>query len=133
MGGSQFLCKVFRKQPFQFYKYIQKSILSKETPLGTTMRKCALCFLLNCRFQFLSHGILEELLQKLYLLCFTYQHVDCFYTLSKYQFSGKIVVKIGQVFVDVQRAVYFNQKYRGVGRMHSIARKRILRKMYRKH
>ena len=41
------------------------------------------------------------MLQKTYPFYFTYQHVDCLYTLVKYRFSGKIVVKSGQVFDTV--------------------------------
>jgi len=48
-------------------------------------------------------------------------------------FSGKIVAKIEQMFDNVQRAVYFNQRTKGVDRLPSIAKKRILRKKYRKH
>ena len=48
-------------------------------------------------------------------------------------FSGKIVAKSEQMFDNVQRAVYFNQRTKGVDRLPSIAKKRILRKKYRKH
>ena len=59
--------------------------------------------------------------------------MDYLYTLFKYRFSGKIVVKSGQLFDNLQRAVHFNQQNRGVDRMPSIAKKRLLRKRYRKH
>ena len=65
----------------------------------------------------------EELLKKLDTFCFTYQHVDCLYTLFKYRFSGKVIAKSGQVFDNVQRAVDFNQRNKGVDRMPSIAKK----------
>ena len=51
----------------------------------------------------------------------------------KYRFSGKIVVKTGQLFDNLQRAVHFNQQNRGADRMPSIAKKRLLRKKYKKH
>ena len=38
-------------------------------------------------------GNVEELLKKLDTICFTYQHVDCLYTLFKYRFSGKVIAK----------------------------------------
>ena len=91
------------------------------------------CFLPSCKFHILLLGNVEELLKKLDTLCFTYQHVGCFYTLFKYRFSGKVVAKSGQVFVNVQRAVDFNQRNKGVDRMPSIAKKRLLRKKYKKH
>ena len=91
------------------------------------------CFLSSCKYHILLHGNVEELLQKLDSFCFTYQHVGCLYTIFKYRFSGKVVVKSGQVFDNVQRAVDFNQKNKGVDRMPSIAKKRLSRKKYKKH
>ena len=92
-----------------------------------------MCFLPNCRYHTILIGNIKELLQKLDAFCFNYQHVDCLYTIFKYRFSGKIVVKSGQVFENLQRAVHFNQQNRGVERMPSIAKKRLLRKKYKKH
>ena len=92
-----------------------------------------ICFLTNCRYHIILIGNLKELLQKLDTFCFNYQHVDCLYTLFKYRFSGKIVVKRGKLFDNLQRAVHFNQQNRGVDRMPSIAKKRLLRKKYKKH
>ena len=59
--------------------------------------------------------------------------MECLYTLFKYRFSGKIVFKIGQLCDNLQRAVHFNQQNRGVDRMPSIAKKRLLRKKFKKH
>ena len=91
------------------------------------------CFLSSCKYHILLLGNIEELLKKLDTFCFTYQHVDCLYTLFKYRFSGKVLVKSGQVFDKVQRAVDFNQRNKGVDRMPSISKKRRLRKKYKKH
>ena len=90
-----------------------------------------MCFLPNCRYQIIPIGNIKELLQKLDIFCFNYQHVDCLYTLFKYRFIGKIVLKSGQLFDNLQRAVHFNQQKRGVDRMPSIAKKRLLRKKYK--
>ena len=76
-------------------------------------------------------GNIKELLQKLDVFCFNYQHVDCLYTLFKYRFSGKTVLKGGQLFDNLQRAVHFNQQNRGVDRMLSIPKTRFLRKKYK--
>ena len=57
-----------------------------------------LCFLPNCRYHIILIGNNKELLQKLDAFCFNYQHVDCLYTLFKYGFSGKTVIKSGQLF-----------------------------------
>ena len=50
-----------------------------------------------------------------------------------FRFISKIVIKSGQVFDNLQRAVHFNQQKRGVERMPSIAKKRLLRKKCKKH
>ena len=78
-------------------------------------------------------GNVEELLKKLDTFCFTYQHVDCLYTLFKYQFSGKVIAKSGQVFDNGQRAVDFDHRNKGVDRMPTIGTKRLLRKKFEKH
>ena len=91
------------------------------------------CFLPACKYHIVLLGKVQELLKKLDTFCFTYQHVDCLYTLFKYRFSGKVIAKSGQVFDNVQRAVDFNHRNKGVDRMPSIAKKRLLRKMYKKH
>ena len=79
----------------------------------------------------LLHGNVEELLKNLDTFCFTYQHVDCLYTLFKYRFSGKVIANSGQVFDNVQRAADFNHRNKGVDRLPSIAKKRLLRKKYK--
>ena len=86
------------------------------------------CFLPACKNHIVLLGNVQELLKKLDTFCFTYQHVDCLYTLFKYRFSGKVIAKSGQVFDNVQRAVNFNHRNKGVDRMPSIAKKRLLRK-----
>ena len=91
------------------------------------------CFLPSCKYHILLHGNVEELLKKLDTFCFTYQHVDCLYTLFKYRFSGKVIAKREQMFDNVQRAVDFNQRNKGVDRMPSMAKKRLLRKKFKKH
>ena len=89
-------------------------------------------FLPNCKYHIFLKGNLKEFLQKMDAFCFNYQHVGCLYTLFKYRFSIKNVVKTGQLFDNLQRAVHFNQQNRGVDRMPSIAKKRFLRKQYKK-
>ena len=91
------------------------------------------CFLPACKYHIILPGNIQELLKKLDTFCFTYQHIDCLYTLFKYRFSGKVIAKSGQVFDNVQRAVDFNRRNEGVNRMSSIAIKKHLRKKYKKH
>ena len=91
-----------------------------------------MCFLPNCRYHIILLGNIKELLQKLDAFCFNYQHVVCLYTLFKYRFSDKIVIKSGQIFDNLQRAVQFSQQNKGVERMPTIAKKILLRKNYKK-
>ena len=109
----------------------EKFIVSKEYCIAGHDDK--MCYLRNCRYQIILIGNIKGLLQKLDAFCFNYQHVDCLYTLFKYRFNGKIVIKSGQFFDHLQRAVHFNQQNRGVERMLSIAKNRLLRKKYKKH
>ena len=92
-----------------------------------------MCFLPNCRYHINLIGNIKELLQKLDAFCFKYHHVDCLYTIFKYRFSGKSFLKGGQLFDNLQRAVHFNWQSRGVDRMPSIEKKRLLMKKFRKH
>ena len=73
------------------------------------------------------------MLLKLDTFCFTYQHVDCLYTLFKYRFNGKIFAKSGNMFDNVQRALSFKQGNRGVDKTPSIAKNRLLRKKFKQH
>ena len=91
------------------------------------------CFSAACKCHTVLLGNVQELLKKLDTFCFTYQHVDCLYTLFKYRFSGKVFAKNGQVFDNVQRTVEFNHRSKAVDIMPSIAKKRLLRKKYKKH
>ena len=91
------------------------------------------CFLPACKYHIVLLGNVQELLKKLDTFCFNYQHVDCLYTLFKYPFSGKVIAKSGQVFDNLQRAVDFNHRNKGVDRMPSSAKKRLLRKKYKRH
>ena len=91
------------------------------------------CFLSAHNYHIVLLGNLQELLKKLDSFCFTYQNVDCLYTLFKYRFSEKVIAKSRQVFDNVQRAVDFNHRNKGVDRIPSIAKKRLLRKKDKKH
>ena len=104
----------------------EKYIVSKEYCIARHDDK--MCFLPICRYHIILIGNIEDLLQKLDAICFNYQQVDCLYTIFKYRFNGKIVIKSGQLFDNLQRAVNFNQQNRGVETMPSIAKKRLLRK-----
>ena len=109
----------------------EKYIVSKEYCIARHDDK--MCFLPNSRYHIILISDIKELLQKMDTFCFTYRHVDCLYTLLKYLFNGKIVVKSGKLFDNVQRAFHSNHQHRGVDRMPRIAKKRPLRKKYKKN
>ena len=126
-----FYRKFSEKSLFISANSYEKFIVCKEYCIAHHNEKT--CFLPSCKYHVILLGNVEELLKKLDTFCFTYQHVDCFYTLFKYRFSGKVIAKSGQVFDNVQRAIDFNQRNKGVERMPSIAKMRFLRKKYKKH
>ena len=126
-----FYAKFSEKSLFISATTYEKYIVCKDYCIAHHNEKT--CFLPSCKYHIVLLGNVQELLTKLDSFCFTYQHVDCLYTLFKYRFSGKVIAKSGQVFDNLQRAVDFNQRNKGVDRMPSIAKKRLLRKKYKKH
>ena len=119
-----------KKSLFISAKTYEKYIVCKECCIARHDDK--MCSLPNCRYHIILIGNIKELLQKLDAFCFNYQHVDYLFTLFKYRFSGKIVLKIGQLCDNLQRAAHFNKQNRGVDRIPSIAKKKLLRKKYKK-
>ena len=125
-SDSQISCKYSKNSLFLSATTCEMYIVSKDYCIAHHQDQ--MCFLTNCSFHILLLGNVQELLQKLDPLCFTYQRVDCTYTISKYRFSGNIAVRSGQVFDNVQRANHFNQRSREEDKILSIAKKRHLRK-----
>ena len=126
-----FYAKISEKSLFISATTYEKFIVCKDYCIAHHDDKT--CFLPTCNYDIVLLGNVQELLKKLDTFCFTYQQVDCLYTLFKYRFSGKVIAKSGQVFDNVQRAVDFNRRNKGVDRMPSIAKKRLLRKKFKKH
>ena len=126
-----FYLKISEKSLFISANTYERYIVCKDYCIAHHDNKT--CFLLSCRYHIILLVNFEELLKKFDTFCFTYQHVDCLFTLFKYRFSGKVFAKSVQVFVNVKRAVDFNQRNKGVGRMSSIAKKKLLRKKFKKH
>ena len=124
--------------PSFYTKYSKNSLFISANTYEKYIHNCIarhddkICFLPNCRYHNILIGNIKELLQKLDAFCFNYQHVDCLHTLFKYRFSDKIVLKSGQLFDNLQRKVLFNQQNRGVDRMPSVAKKRLLMKKFKK-
>ena len=130
-NNTQLLHKTLKKSLFISANTYEKYTVCKDYCIAHHDTKT--CFLPSCKHHILLPGNVQELLKKLDTLCFTYQHVDCLYTLFKYRFSGKVIAKSGQVFDNVQRAVDFNHRNKGADRMPRIAKKRLLKKKYKKH
>ena len=126
-----FYAKFSEKSLFISAKTYEKFIVCKDYCIARHDDKT--CSLRPCKYHMILHGEIEELLHKLDTFCFTYQHVDCLYTLFKYRFNGKNIAKSGNVFDNVQRAISFNQRNRAMDKMPSIAKKRLLRKNYKQH
>ena len=124
-----FYAKISEKSLFISLNTYEKNVVCKDYCIAHHDDKT--CFSPSCKYHILLHGNVEELLKKLDTFCFTYQHVDCLHTLFKHRFSGKVIAKSGQVFGNVQRAVDFNHRNKGVDRMPSIAKKKLLRKKYK--
>ena len=127
----RFYAKISEKSLFISVKTYEKYIVCKNYCIAHQDDKT--CSLPACFYHIILLGEIEELLHKLDTFCFTYQHVDCLYTLFKYRFSGKVIAKSGNVFDNVQRAIFFNQRNRGVDKKPSIAKKRLLRKKFKQH
>ena len=125
-----FYAKISEKSLFISATTYEKYIVCKDYCIVHHNEKT--CFLPACKNHIVLLGNLQELLKKLDTFCFNYQHVDCLYTLFKYRFGGKVFAKSGQVFDNVQRAVDFNHRNKGVDRMRNIAKNRLLRKNYKK-
>ena len=126
-----FYAKTSEKNLFISATTYEKYIVCKDYCIAHHNEKT--CFLPACKYHIVLLGNVRELLKKLDSFCFTYRHDDCLYTLFKYQFSGKVIAKSGQVFDNVERAVDFNHRNKGVDRMPRIAKKRLLKKKYEKH
>ena len=126
-----FHSKPSEKSLFTSAKTYEKYIVRKDYCIAHHDDKT--CYLPVCKYHIILLGEVEELLHKLDSFCFTYQHVDCLYTLFKYRVSEKVISKSGNVIDDVQRAISFNQRNRGVDKMTTIAKKRLLRKKWKQH
>ena len=116
-----FYAKISENSLFISATTYEKYIVCKD--YGIAHHNGKTCILPVSEYHIVLLGNFQELLKKLDTFCFTYQHVDCLYTLFKYRFSGKVIAKSGKVFDNVQRAVDFNHRNKGVDRMPSIAKK----------
>ena len=94
---SSSYAKISEKSLFISATTFEKYIVCKDNCIAHHDDKT--CFLPACKYPFILLGNVEELLKNLHTFCFTYQHVDCLYTLFKYRFSGKVIAKSGLVLI----------------------------------
>ena len=108
----------YKQSPAFTQKFQKKSLFISATKYGKYIvckdyciahHEERTCSLPACKNHFILLGDIEEMLHKLDTFCFTYQHVDCSYTLFKHRFNGKTIAKSGIVFDNVQREMSFNQ------------------------
>ena len=92
-----------------------------------------MCFLPIRRYFLIVTRDVKDLLQKLDAFCFNSKHGGGLYTLFKYRVFGKIVVKSGKLFDNMQRPVHFNHQNKGVDRLPNIAKLTLTRKKYKQH
>ena len=88
----------------------------------------------NCNVHSVLRGSsLDQILQRLDKYHFTYQIVDCIYTLYKYRFYSNIISSRGEVFNQLNRAVEHSLKCRIPEKLPSVAKKRLVRKKFIRH
>ena len=119
--NPSFYTKISEKNLFISASTYEKNIVCTDYCIAHHDDKT--CLLPAGKYHIILLGKVEQILKKLDISCFTYQHVDCLYTLFKYRFSGKKNAKSGQVFDYVEQAVDFNHRNKGVDRMPSIAKR----------
>ena len=68
-----------KKGPFISANTYEKYIVCKDYCIAHHDDKT--CFLPACKYQIILFGEIKELLQNLDKFCFTYQHVDCLFTI----------------------------------------------------
>ena len=91
------------------------------------------CPVEDCNFHLVLIGSsLDQILQRLDKYHFTYQIVDCIYTLYEYRFYSNIISSRGEVFYQLNRAVKNNLKCKIPEKLPSVAKKRLLQKKIQK-
>ena len=112
-------------------EFYEKYIVTQDYCVSTHN---SLCSLENCKFHLVLIGIsLSQIFQRLDKYVYIYQEIDCLYTLFKHRFYSSIVTSSGEVFNQLRRAVQHNLRWRGAEKMPSIAKKRLIRKKFKRH
>ena len=90
-----------------------------------------MCLLPNCRYHIILTGDFKELLQKWEEFYFNYQHLVCLYTLFNYWYSGKLLSS-GESSLIMCRGEFISTT-NAEEWTPSLAKKRLLRRKYKKH
>ena len=100
--------QIFVKNRFFFVSinFYKKYVVTKIFCVSTHNSYCSLG---NFKFQILLIGSsFDQILQRLGNFLFTYQIIDCLYTLYKYGFYSKVISSTGEAFNQVDRPVHHN-------------------------
>ena len=98
--------KFSKNSLFNSAKKYKNYIVSKDYCIAH--QDAEMCFLPNCKYHILLSISIEDLLQKLFPLYFTYRHVGCLYTLFKHQFSGNFDCKsIKRLIMRKEQSILF--------------------------
>ena len=93
-----------------------------------------LCSLENCNFHLVLVGTsLSQILQRLDKYIYIYHETDRLYTLFKHRFYSCFVTSSGEIFNQLSGTVQHNLRSKGAKKMPSIAKKRQIRKMFKRH
>ena len=112
--------------------FFEKFLVTQEYCVSNHSSFC--CSVPNCKFHILLIGSsMDQILQRLDKYQFTYQIVDCIYTLYKYRFYSNIVSSRGEVFNQLNQAVEHNLKCSIPEKLPSFAKKRLLQKKFKRH
>ena len=75
---------------------------------------------------------LSQIFQRLDKYVYKYQEIDCLYTLFKHRFYSSIVTLSGEMFNQLRREVQHKLRWKGAEKMPSIAKKRLIRKKFKR-
>ena len=124
-SSSQLLLGLLSKVAIYFiFHWFLRKIYSNQKVL--CLYANSYCSLENCKFHILLIGsYFNQTLQRLGNSLFTYQIIDCLYTLCKYRLCSNVISSTGEVFNQLDRAVHHNLRWKGAEKMPSVAKKRL--------
>ena len=116
---------------FHFQQFLRKNFVTLNICVSN---RHSYCSLENCCFNiFLIGSYFDQVLQQLGNFHFTYQIIDCLYTLYKYRVYSNNISYIGEVLNHFDCDVHHNLKWKGAEKMPRVARKRVLRTKLKRH